>query len=131
MFVQIPTARLKARLAQLCEQHGIQFMETEEAHTSAASFLDGDSLPAHGEKPVGWKASGKRLKRGLYRTAKGWLISADANGGANILAKVATQLGLSLAEVGRAALTLPKRYDVFSDLRKSYRKRCEACLQTA
>ncbi|GAB4237745.1 MAG: RNA-guided endonuclease TnpB family protein [Elainellaceae cyanobacterium] len=131
-FVQIPTARLKSRLAQLFEQHGISFVETEEANTSAASFLDADSLPAFGEKPEGWKASGKRVQRGLYRTAQGWLINADANGAANIMAKVATQLGFSLAEVGRAVLTLPKRYDVFSGLKKSYREKCEeARLQSA
>ncbi|WP_162140412.1 MULTISPECIES: RNA-guided endonuclease InsQ/TnpB family protein [Fischerella] len=127
-FVQIPTARLKNRLADLLQQYGIAFVETEEAYTSAASFLDGDSLPAFGEKPEGWAAaSGKRVKRGLYRSA--FMLappSADANGGANIMAKVATQLGFSLAEVGRAALTLPQRYDVFSDLSKAYREKCEA-----
>lgn len=40
----------------------------------------------------------------------------------NIARKVATQLGLNLAEVGRGALTLPRRVDLFSDLTKSYRK---------
>jgi putative transposase len=44
-FVQIPTARLKDRISQLCEQHGIQFVETEESYTSKASFLDSDELP--------------------------------------------------------------------------------------
>lgn len=39
-FVQIPTARLKDRIAQLCEQHGIEFVETEESYTSKASFVD-------------------------------------------------------------------------------------------
>ena len=33
-FVQIPTARLKKRIEQLCEQYGIQFVETEESYTS-------------------------------------------------------------------------------------------------
>ncbi len=47
----------------------IEFMETEEANTSAASFLDGDTLPKHGEKPDDWKSSGRRIKRGLFRTA--------------------------------------------------------------
>ena len=42
--------------------------------------------------------------------------------------RVATQLGISLAEVGREALTLPKRYDL-SCLNKSYRKRGETRLQ--
>lgn len=33
-FVQIPTARLKERISQLCQQYGIQFVETEEANTT-------------------------------------------------------------------------------------------------
>lgn len=108
-FVQIPTARLKDRIAQLCEQLGIDFVETEEANTSLASFLDGDSLPKHGEKPSWWKASGKRVKRGLYRTAKNWYVNADAQAAANCLAKVAVRLGLDLSRIGRGALTTPLR----------------------
>ena len=109
-FVQIPTARLKDRIKQLCDFYGIQFVETEEANTSLASFLDGDTLPKHGEKPIGWEASGKRVKRGLYRTgAKNWYINADANAAANILRKVSTMLGLSLSGVGRGQLTAPAR----------------------
>ena len=130
-IVQVPTARLKARIEQLCEQYGIQFVETSESYTSKASFLDGDFLPTFGAKPERWKPSGKRVRRGLYRTAVGRLINADCNGAANILRKVATQLDINLAKVGRAVLTLPKRYDIFDDLTKSYRKRCECGLQTA
>ncbi len=44
-FVQIPTARLKERIKQLCELHGIEFIEIEESYTSQASFLDNDFLP--------------------------------------------------------------------------------------
>ena len=108
-FVQIPTARSKDRIAQLCEQLGIDFVETEEANTSLASFLDGNSLPKHGEKPSWWKASGKRVKRGLYRTAKNWYVNADAQAAANCLAKVAVRLGLDLSRIGRGALTTPLR----------------------
>lgn len=39
-FVQIPTGRLKDRIAQMCEQYGIKFVETEESYTSKASFVD-------------------------------------------------------------------------------------------
>lgn len=108
-FVQIPTARLKNRIAQLCEVYGIEFIEHEEANTSAASFLDGDSLPAHGEKPEGWKSSGKRVKRGLFRTAQNWYINADCNGAANCIRKVSITLGLDLSGVSRGALTSPLR----------------------
>ena len=52
-FVQIPTGRLKDRIAQLCEQYGLKFVETEESYTSKASFVDLDILPKFGEKPEG------------------------------------------------------------------------------
>ena len=129
-FVQIPMARLKNRIKELAESVGIKFTETEESYTSRSSFLDHDELPVFGgEKPASWKPSGKRVKRGLYQTRGGKLINADTNGAANILKKVSTQLGDCLAEVCREALSLPKRYDVFSSLKKSYRKCGETHLQ--
>ena len=99
-FVQIPTARLKERLSQLCQLYGIQFVETEESYTSKSSFLDADELPKFGEKPEGYQPSGKRTKRGLYRTANNWYINADCNGAANIIRKVSTKLGLDLSRGG-------------------------------
>jgi transposase len=64
----------------------IEFVEAEESYTSKASFLDGDFLPAFvGAKPEGWTPSGKRVKRGMYRTGTGKFINADLNGSANIL----------------------------------------------
>ncbi|WP_340643432.1 IS200/IS605 family accessory protein TnpB-related protein, partial [Phormidium pseudopriestleyi] len=54
-FVQIPTARLKDRIKQLCEQYGIKCVETEESYTSKASFLDPHELPKFGEKPEAWQ----------------------------------------------------------------------------
>ncbi|MBE9051007.1 transposase [Nostocales cyanobacterium LEGE 11386] len=108
-FVQIPTGKLKERISQLCQQYRINFVETEEANTSAGSFVDGDSLPKHGEKPKDWKSSGKRVKRGLFSTATNWYINADANGAANIISKVAATLGINLSGVSRGALTTPLR----------------------
>lgn len=108
-FVAIPTGRLKERMAELCQHYGIEFVEVDEAYSSQASFLDGDELPNVGEKPDGWQASGKRVKRGLYQTAKGWLVNADANAGANLLGKVSRTLGLCLKGLSRGALTTPLR----------------------
>ncbi len=113
-FVQIPTGRLKIRIAQLCEQYGIRFLETEESYTSKASFVDLDVLPTFGEKPEGWQPSGKRIKRGLYLTALGWLINADCNGSANIGRKVAAILGLDLSGVGRGSLSSPLKVPLWS-----------------
>ena len=61
------------------------------------------------KNPLVWKASGKRVKRGLYRTANNWYINADCNGAANIIRKVTTTLGLCLEGVARSALTTPLR----------------------
>lgn len=108
-FVQMPLGKLKDRLKQLCDLHGIRFQETEEAYTSKASFLDGDSLPKYGEKPIGWKASGKRIERGLYQSANGSIVNADLNGSANILRKVASNLSTDLGLLGRRCLTTAAR----------------------
>ncbi|MEG4440691.1 transposase [Microcoleus sp. AT9_B5] len=113
-FVQIPTGRLKDRIAQLCEQYGLKFVETEESYSSKASFVDNDSLPTFGEKPEGWLPTGKRVKRGLYRTAQGWLINADCNGCGNIGRKVTIMLGLDLSGIGRGALSAPLRLKLWS-----------------
>lgn len=113
-FVQIPTGRLKDRIAQLYEQHGIRFVETEESYSSKASFVDLDPLPTFGEKPEGWRPSGRRIKRGLYRTAQGWLLNADCNGAANIGRKVAMMLGLDLSGIGRGSLSAPLRVPLWS-----------------
>jgi IS605 OrfB family transposase len=104
-FVQMPLGKLKDRLKQLCELHGIKFQETEEAYTSIASYLDGDSLPQFGKKPEGWKASGRLVKRGLYKSSDGSIVNADLNGSANILRKVASNLSLDLGLLGRRTLT--------------------------
>ncbi|MCV3212947.1 transposase [Plectonema radiosum NIES-515] len=112
-FVQIPTAKLKERIKQLCEYHEIKFVETEESYTSKTSFLDGDFLPTFGAKPEGWNKSGKRIKRGMYRTGTGILINADLNGAANIFRKVETQLGLNLVKVCRQVLTLATRFRIW------------------
>jgi putative transposase len=108
-FVQMPLGKLKERLKQLCNLHGIRFTETEEAYSSKASFLDGDSLPRYGEKPPGWKASGRRIKRGLYRSADGTVVNADLHGAANILRKVASKLGVKLDRLSRRCLATVAR----------------------
>lgn len=126
-FVQIPTARLKNRIKELAESVGIVFTETEEAYSSKSSFLDNDLVPKYGEKPPTYKFSGQRTRRGLYRSAKGFLINADCNGAASILRKVAIQLEISLAEVGKAALTLPKRYTL-NMMKLVYRTKVETSL---
>jgi len=108
-FVQIPTAKLKGRIAQLCEQSGIVFVETEESYTSKTSFLDNDVLPTFGAKPEGWKSSGIRITRGQFRTSTGIKINADCNGAVNIIKKVAAIFKFDLIGVGRGCLSQPTK----------------------
>jgi putative transposase len=109
-FVQIPTARLKERVKQLGDIYGIRFEETEESYTSKSGFLDADTIPVYGEKPVEWKASGRRVNRGLSRSSDGVEVNSDANGAANILQKVAVKLGLNLSGISRGDLCAPLKF---------------------
>jgi IS605 OrfB family transposase len=113
-WVQIPTGRLKGRIAQLCEHYGIRFIETAESYTSKASFVDLDVLPKFPEKPEGWQPSGQRVKRGLYRALEGLLINCDCNGAANIGRKVAATLGLCLKGVSRGDLITPLKVPLWT-----------------
>ncbi len=55
---------------------GINVIITEESYTSASSFIDNDLIPVYkkGEKNQ-VTFSGKRIKRGLYRSASKGLIN--------------------------------------------------------
>ena len=62
---------------------------TEESYTSRASFLDRDEIPRfEKKKDEKFQFSGRRVKRGMYKTKNGILINADVNGAANIIRKV-------------------------------------------
>ena len=87
-FVQIPFGKLHEQLSFLCWTYGIMYQEVEESYTSKSSFLDDDPLPEYKpEQPYTGAFSGKRIKRGLYRSADGTLINADVNGAYNIMRK--------------------------------------------
>ncbi len=87
-FVQIPYNKLIKMLSYKAEMVGIKVILTEESYTSKASFMDNDSLPVYkkGQKNQ-VTFSGKRVKRGLYRTLRKRLINADVNGSLNIMRK--------------------------------------------
>lgn len=83
-FVQIPFEKLINQLIYKGEDMAINVVVIEEAYTSKASFIDNDILPSKfGE----YEFSGKRIKRGLYKSKEGILINADVNGSYNILRK--------------------------------------------
>jgi IS605 OrfB family transposase len=88
-FTKIPHAKLIHLLTYKAQLAGIEVLLTEESYTSRASALDGDNIPVYnnqsGLKPV---FSGKRIKRGLYKTSTGKTINADTNGSLNIARKL-------------------------------------------
>ncbi len=118
-----PTVDLKAVLEFICEETrklsdcGVYlsrqlFFKTNKIPSKfdlhrEPSFLDNDVLPTFGEKPEGWQASGKRIVRGLYKSAQGFLVNADCNGASNIIRKVAAKLSLVLDGVSRGSLNAP------------------------
>jgi putative transposase len=87
-FVTVPHARLIEMLEYKAALVGIRVMVQEESYTSQSSFLNLDPIPVYGKNGVfDVKFSGKRIKRGLYKTSEGRLINADVNGSYNILRK--------------------------------------------
>jgi IS605 OrfB family transposase len=87
-FVQLPHARFIDMLTYKAKLVGITVLVQEESYTSKASFLDLDPIPVYGqegETPV--KFSGKRVKRGMYRSKSGQELNADVNGSGNIMRK--------------------------------------------
>jgi putative transposase len=80
-------------------------------NTSKASFYDRDAIPVYNaDNPSKHKFSGKRVKRGLYRTKDKHLVSSDINGSANILAK--SMHGLDFQRVSSGFLANPLRITI-------------------
>ena len=110
-FVNIPYGKLRDKLIYLCKLYGIEFKLQEESYTSKASFFDGDEIPIYDkENPQEYIFSGKRIKRGLYQTSKGYQLNADCNGALNILRK-SKVVDLSVL-YNRGELNTPKRIRV-------------------
>ena len=87
-FVQIPLETLRWMITYKAESAGLIVVEQEESYTSKASLVDGDEIPVYGKETKNLVAfSGRRIKRGLYRTGSGQVINADLNGAGNILLK--------------------------------------------
>lgn len=83
-FVNIPFARFIHMLTYKAQLVGIQVIMTEESYTSKCSFLDFEPIGKHEVY------AGKRVKRGLFRSATGKQYNADVNGSYNMIRKVAS-----------------------------------------
>lgn len=87
-FAFIPFDLFISDLKYKAEKYGIEIILQEESYTSKSSFFDDDFIPVYGtEKAEGFKASGTRVHRGLYRTKDIHFINADVNAALNILKK--------------------------------------------
>ncbi|NEP06571.1 MAG: IS200/IS605 family element transposase accessory protein TnpB [Okeania sp. SIO4D6] len=107
-FVQIPHYSLRLKLKAMCERYGLTYLEQEESYTSKASFLDRDNIPVyHAHNSTEYRFSGKRIKRGLYKTKQNKLINADCNGAANIGLK--SNLNGFIPDRLEASLAMPLR----------------------
>ncbi len=80
-FAQVPLARLVQMVTYKAQLVGIAVVVVDEAYTSKCSARDNEDIGKHEHY------AGKRVSRGLFRTAKGYLINADVNAAANILRK--------------------------------------------
>ena len=110
-FVNIPYGKLRDKLEYLSKLYGIEFKLQEESYTSIASFFDRDEIPIYNkDNSQEYIFSGKRIKRGLYKTKKGYLLNADCNGALNILRK--SKVVSLEALYHRGELNTPKRIRV-------------------
>ena len=91
-FVSIPFRKILNILKYKLEDNGIEYKEQEESYTSKASYLDNDNIPIYKEETEEIKFSGRRIKRGIYKTKQGKIINADLNGALNILKKSGEKL---------------------------------------
>ncbi|MDJ0510970.1 MAG: transposase [Crocosphaera sp.] len=78
-FVQIPHAKLIEMLDYKCQLAGIKMLTVNEAYTSKCSALDLETICKHEFY------QGRRVKRGLFRSANGQVINSDINGSLNII----------------------------------------------
>lgn len=81
-FTQIPHTHFIEKLKYKNELVGIDTVITEESYTSKCDHLSHESMEHHNEY------SGKRIKRGLFKSKCGKLINADGNGAMGIGRKV-------------------------------------------
>ena len=91
-FVSIPFRKILDILRYKLEDNGIEYKEQEESYTSKASYLDNDDIPIYKEETEEIKFSGRRIKRGIYKSKQGKIINADLNGALNILKKSGEKL---------------------------------------
>lgn len=92
-FASIPFGQLYDLLKYKLELNGINYIETEESYTSKCSFIDKEEICKHESY------TGKRIRRGLFKSKDGYKYNADINGSLNILRKYMTKNGTYTADL--------------------------------
>ena len=99
-------------------KYGIQYIETEESYTSQSSFLDNDKIPIYKETDTNVSFSGKRVSRGMYKSADGTKLNADINGASNIIRKTIPTAFNKIADITFVTSATIWNFDKF------YLKKC-------
>ena len=108
-FVNIPIGELRTKTEYLSKRYGIEYIEQEESYTSKADFFAGDEIPGYTKlNKKTYTFSGKRIKRGLYRSNIEIEINADINGALNIMRKN----GIKNIELKSREYVSPKRIKI-------------------
>jgi IS605 OrfB family transposase len=106
-FVQVPFGYLMSMLESKCQEYGLNYLETQESHTSKCSAIDNEEVKHHDEYV------GKRIKRGLFQSKDGFLLNADVNGAINIARKSkVTAIQFNTVEQIKGILAYPERIRV-------------------
>ena len=92
MFCKIPFRNFINQLFYKGLDAGIDVVESNESYTSKCDALNNEHIGFHESY------SGKREKRGLFRSAVGAAINADVNGAINILRKYVATVGQNIVE---------------------------------
>lgn len=113
-FVQIPFNKIINKLNYKAILKGIYFIVVEESYTSKTSFLDKETLfnYENNKPPKKYQFLGKRIKRGLFKTATNCYIHADINATLNIARKVIGEKIYQLVDLTTIMGSSPKKVKI-------------------
>lgn len=111
-FVNISLGQFIEKLKYKLELHNIKVIVREESYTSKASFIDNDTIPKKHNPEEKYTFSGKRVKRGLYRTKNNIYVNADVNGAYNILRKEIPKFNCKKLNEGIVDWFLPSKINI-------------------
>lgn len=106
-FIQIPFNKFIQQLNYKCENIGLEFILTEESYSSKIDHLAKEEMK-HQESYLG-----KRKKRGLFQSSRGFEINADINGAIGIMRKVISNSEFNQI-VDRGVVITPNRINIYS-----------------